>query len=143
MTLETAKRILEELPQDNKERFNYRMKNYTLVHEAEAVCRGGFTFCEHTEDRGRKYVWVKVFPTDTDAESSVKVAMEKRRRINKEQLFKPEEKQIAKVENNNIPSKTQTLRKETVENMSQPSFIERIKLIAKEIWKEIDSIVIE
>lgn len=139
MTLETAKRILEELPQDKGERFNYRMKNYSLVHEAEAVCRGGFTFCEHTEDRGRVYVWVKVFPTDTDAESSVKVAMEKRRKIK----IKKEEQQLSKVDNNTPTPKTQTLRKETVENVSQPSFIERLKLIVKEIWKEIDSIVIE
>lgn len=143
MTLETAKRILEELPQDEKERFNYRMKNYNIVHEAEAVCRGGFTYCEYTSDRGRKYVWVKVFPTDNDEESSVKVAMEKRRRINKEQLFRPEEERIEKVDILNLPPKTQTLKMETVEKVSQPSFIERMKLIAKEIWKEIDSIVIE
>lgn len=80
MTLETAKRILEELPQDKSDRFNYRMKNYTLVHEAEAVCRGGFTFCEHTEDRGRMYVWVKVSPTETDAESSIDLAMKEYRK---------------------------------------------------------------
>ena len=64
--------------------------------------------------------------------------MEKRRKINKEQLFKAEEERIEKVENNNLPPQAQTLRKETVENVSRPTFIERMKLIAKEIWKEID-----
>ena len=99
MTLESAKRILEELPQDKSDRFNYRMKNYTLVHEAEAVCRGGFTFCEQTEERGRVYVWVKVFPTETDAESSIDLALKEYRKkkdlrnrknqINKEQTSSP------------------------------------------------------
>ena len=60
MTLETAKRIIEEgLP--NK--------------EAEAVVRGGMTICENQENGSRKYKWIKVLPTITDDESSIELAM--------------------------------------------------------------------
>ena len=60
MTLETAKRIIEEgLP--NK--------------EAEAVVRGGMTVCENQENGSRKYKWIKVLPTKTDEESSIELAI--------------------------------------------------------------------
>ena len=60
MTLETAKRIIEEgLP--NK--------------EAEAVVRGGMTICENQENGSRKYKWIKVLPTKTDEESSIELAI--------------------------------------------------------------------
>ena len=82
MTLETAKRVLEEVPQDDT-RFQYRMKNYSRIHEAEAVCRGGFTYCEHEDNGGRRYVYLKVFPTPTDSESSIEQALELYRSRNK------------------------------------------------------------
>ena len=62
MTLETAKRIVLE-------QSDYATK------EAQAVVRGGMTFCEHEEDGGRVYRWIKVFPTATDGESSIDLAM--------------------------------------------------------------------
>ena len=92
MTLETAKKILEELPQDKSVRFRYRMKNYSLIRESEAICRGGFTFCNHTEDGGRVYVWLKVFPTETDAESSIDQALRlynQKTRPSSKQMVKP------------------------------------------------------
>ena len=68
MTLETAKRIIEEgLP--NK--------------EAEAVVRGGMTICEHTEDGRRNYIWIKVLPTESDNESSINLALKAHRDKNK------------------------------------------------------------
>ena len=68
MTLETAKRIIEE-GQPNK--------------EAEAVVRGGMTICEHTEDGRRNYIWIKVLPTESDNESSINLALKAHREKNK------------------------------------------------------------
>ena len=68
MTLETAKRIIEEgLP--NK--------------EAEAVVRGGMTICEHAEDGHRNYIWIKVLPTENDNESSINLSLKAHRDKNK------------------------------------------------------------
>ena len=55
MTLETAKRLV--LEQDE-----YADK------EAQTVVRGGMTICEQAADGRRTYLWIKVFPTKTDAE---------------------------------------------------------------------------
>ena len=79
MTLETAKRILEEIPQDKSVQYKYRLKNLSRIREAEAICRGGFTFCEF-EDGDRVYVWLQVFPTETDAESSTDLAIREYRK---------------------------------------------------------------
>ena len=68
MTLETAKRIIEE-GQPNK--------------EAEAVVRGGMTICEHTEDGHRNYIWIKVLPTENDNESSINLSLKAHREKNK------------------------------------------------------------
>ena len=65
MTLETAKRLVEE-GHPNK--------------EAEAVVRGGMTICENKTDGSKKYAWIKVLPTMTDAESSIDLAMESYRK---------------------------------------------------------------
>ena len=92
MTLETAKKILEELPQDNSVRFKYRLKNYSQIREAEAICRGGFTFCNHTEDGKRVYVWLKVFPTEADTESSIDQALKlynQKKAPSSKQMVKP------------------------------------------------------
>ena len=51
-----------------------------LNKEAEAILRGGMNICETKEDGSRKYVWIKVKPTQTDNESSIDVAMKKYRR---------------------------------------------------------------
>ena len=54
MTLETAKRIVREQGEDSNK-------------EARAVVRGGMTICEKNVDGSRKYIWVKIMPTKTDA----------------------------------------------------------------------------
>lgn len=62
MTLETAKKIvLEQGENSNK--------------EARAVVRGGMTICETSADGRRTYPWIKVLPTETDAESSIELAL--------------------------------------------------------------------
>ena len=74
MTLETAKRIIQEKYKDGLDGRTYGQ--YLICkREAEAVLRGGMTFCEHEEDGGRVYRWIKVFPTATDEESSIDLAM--------------------------------------------------------------------
>ena len=69
MTLETAKRIVAE-GQPNK--------------EAEAVVRRGMNICEMQADGSRKYRWIKVTPTKTDAVSSIDKAMAPYQRKQKE-----------------------------------------------------------
>lgn len=46
--------------------------------EAKAVVRGGMTICEQAADGRRTYLWIKVFPTETDGESSIEQALEVR-----------------------------------------------------------------
>ena len=43
--------------------------------EARAVVRGGMTICETSADGRRTYPWIKVLPTETDAESSIELAL--------------------------------------------------------------------
>ena len=74
MTLETAKRIIEE-DRPNK--------------EAEAVVRGGMNICEVQADDRRKYLWVKVLPTKTDAESSIEAALEKHQKKARNPVAEP------------------------------------------------------
>ena len=62
MTLETATRIVLEQGEDSNK-------------EARAVVRGGMTICETSADGRRTYPWIKVLPTETDAESSIELAL--------------------------------------------------------------------
>lgn len=130
MTLETAKRIVREQGEE-------------ACKEALAIVRGGMTICEKKTDGSRRYVWVKVKPTMTDDESSIDVALENRRKRKTKQT-------------SNIPTgQTQTepvtpqaaiapnLSSETDKQIARPSFFERLKSKAVEIWHEIDSIVVE
>jgi hypothetical protein len=130
MTLETAKRIVREQGEE-------------ACKEALAIVRGGMTICEKKADGSRRYVWVKVKPTMTDDESSIDVALENRRKRKTKQT-------------SNIPTgQTQTepvtpqaaiapnLSSETDKQIARPSFFERLKSKAVEIWHEIDSIVVE
>ena len=127
MTLETAKRLVEE---------GHPSK------EAEAVVRGGMTICENKEDGSRKYHWVKVMPTITDEESSIDVALEKRRRYKTKQQsntnmgenLKESASFEALTPNHSLEPETQEVK---------PSFFERLKKKSVEIWHEIDSIIIE
>jgi len=130
MTLETAKRIVREQGEEASK-------------EALAIVWGGMTICEKKADGSRRYVWVKVKPTMTDDESSIDVALENRRKRKTKQT-------------SNIPTgQTQTepvtpkaaiapnLSSETDKQIARPSFFERLKSKAVEIWHEIDSIVVE
>ena len=124
MTLETAKRIIEE-GQPNK--------------EAEAVVRGGMNICEVQADGRRKYRWVKVLPTKTDAESSIEAALEKRQKKARKPVAEPKPQ-----ENIEQPAvTTQSPKKEVEMQPVAPTFMDRLKKKAKEIWQELDSIVIE
>ena len=98
MTLETAKRLVEEGHTDK---------------EAEAVVRGGMNICEKKEDRSRKYYWIKVMPTMTDAESSINLAMDnyrKRRQPKKSRVVLPliEERSTPKITEPEKESEQQT-----------------------------------
>ena len=79
MTLETANRIKSEGYVQGKNARTYE-QFMVLNKEAEAILRGGMNICETKEDGSRKYVWIKVKPTQTDNESSIDVAMKKYRR---------------------------------------------------------------
>ena len=88
MTLETAKRLVEEGHPDK---------------EAEAVVRRGMTICENKTDGSQKYIWIKVLPTMTDEESSIVLAMEayqkrKQPKRNKVVLSTKEEALTPKIE---------------------------------------------
>ena len=114
MTLETAKRIIEE-GQPNK--------------EAEAVVRGGMNICEVQADGRRKYRWVKVQPTKTDAESSIEVALEKRPKKARKPVAEPKPQE--KTEQPAVT--TQSPKKEVETQPVQPTFMDRLKKKAKEI----------
>ena len=79
MTLETANRIKNEGYVQGKDKRTYE-QFMVMNKEAEAILRGGMNICETKEDGSRKYVWIKVKPTQTDNESSIDVAMKKYRR---------------------------------------------------------------
>ena len=82
MTLETAKQLV---------------KAGEASKEAEAVVRGGMYICENTANGSRKYIWIKVNPTITDAESSIDAAMEsyrKRKQPKKSRVVLPPKEEI-------------------------------------------------
>ena len=79
MTLETANRIKSEGYVQGQDKRTYE-QFLVMNKEAEAILRGGMNICETKEDGTRKYVWIKVKPTQTDNESSIDVAMKKYRR---------------------------------------------------------------
>ena len=130
MTLETAKRIVREQGEDSNK-------------EARAVVRGGMTICEKNVDGSRKYIWVKIMPTKTDEESSIDVVLEILR-MRKTRLLSPTPIGQAQTEpvipNVTMPS---NLSNESETQIARPSFYERLKNKAVEIWHEIDSIVVE
>ena len=130
MTLETANRIVQE-------------QGEQASKEALAIVRGGMTICEKKADGSRKYVWVKVKPTMTDDESSIDMALENQRmRKTRQPLTAPiRQTQTEQV----IPNTTKApnLSSETETQIARPSFFERLKNKAVEIWHEIDSIVVE
>ena len=130
MTLETAKQQV-------------LAKGESASKEALAIVRGGMTICEKKADGSRKYVWVKVKPTLTDDESSIDVALENQR-IRKTRQPSTAQIRLAQTEPV-IPNATKApnLSSETETQIARPSFYERLKNKAVEIWHEIDSIVVE
>jgi hypothetical protein len=124
MTLETAKRIIEEGLQSK---------------EAEAVVRGGMNICDVLPDGRRRYSWIKVLPTKTDAESSIDAALEK----NKKKPRKPVAEPKPQVKAESPAPANQSPKKEAVTQLVQPTFVERLKKKTKDFWHELDSIVIE
>ncbi len=130
MTLETAKRIVRE-------------QGELAAKEALAIVRGGMTICEKKSDGSRKYVWVKVIPTMTDDESSIEVALEnQRKRKTRQPSTVPIEQSQTESAISNDPI-APNLSSETETQLVRPSFFERLKNKAMEIWHEIDSIVVE
>lgn len=128
MTHETAKRLVEE---------GHPSK------EAEAVVRGGMTICENKTDGSRRYHWIKVKPTMKDEESSIDVALDKERMRKTRQ---PSTAPIGQAQTEPvIPNATRApnLSNETETQIVRPSFFERLKNKAVEIWHKIDSIVVE
>ena len=130
MTLETAKQqVLAQGESASK--------------EALAIVRGGMTICEKKADGSRKYVWVKVKPTLTDDESSIDVALENQR-IRKTRQPSTAPIKLAQTEPvTPNATKAPNLSSETETQIARPSFYERLKNKAVEIWHEIDSIVVE
>ena len=130
MTLETAKQLV-------------LAQGELASKEALAVVRGGMTICEKKEDGSRKYVWVKVKPTMTDEESSIDMALENQR-IRKTR--QPSTAPIRQAQTELVipnATKAPNLSSETGTQTARPSFYERLKNKAVEIWHEIDSIVVE
>lgn len=107
--------------------------------EAEAVVRGGMTICETKGDGTRKYIWIRVEPTLTDAESSIKLAMDKHEK-KKQVKRKPNPIEPVVEEKASVPTQTEEMQ---VVKKEIDSFIIRLKKKAKKIWEEIDSVVIE
>ena len=136
MTLETAKRIVEEQGDlENK--------------EAQAVVRGGMNICEQTNDGRRVYKWIKVYPTKTDMESSIIQALRKTQ-VKKTQ--KP--KDIPKRQEPVLPSavhtpivpasrQTESSNDEIVNTLNLPPFLLDVKKKLCDLWDAIDQTVKE
>jgi len=124
MTLETAKQIIEN-GQQNK--------------EAEAVVRGGMNICDVLPDGRRKYQWIKVLPTKTDAESSIDAAMEKYHKKPRKTVEIPKAQDHAE----QTAPFSQSPTEEVAGQTSTQTLVERLKKKAIDLWREIDSIVIE
>ena len=132
MTLETAKRILQE-------------NNGPRNKEAEAIVRGGMTYCEQKYDGERVYLWLKVLPTKTDAESSIKTAIEKYQNRKKsrtttgdKQFLTP--KIVTAVSNQDVKEIEAPIEASPI-TLSQ--LLNKIKRKMWDLWQQIDEIVIE
>ena len=133
MTLETAKRLV--LEQDE-----YADK------EAQAVVRGGMTFCEQAADGRRTYLWIKVFPTKTDAESSIEQALEVRKAKKMASNKKKQPRQNLVVTPVKAPETVPVLvpkDESSVENNPICSLISKAKRKLCELWRILDEIVVE
>jgi len=143
MTIETAKKVLEEMEKVGKDNYQFRLNNFLRIKEAEAVCRGGFTFCEHEGNGGRKYIYLKVKPTKTDEESSLNAALEEYRNKKGRKPKQIVEEPLKQGNSSNYPENPTINKGNTMLPIPHPTFLERIKIKAEAIWKEIDSLVVE
>ena len=132
MTLKTAKQIVED-------------GNGARNKEAEAVIRGGMTYCEQKDNGKRVYLWLKVFPTKTDEESSIKLAIEnyqnrkKRRTTIKEKGQIPQEPITATLDH----TVTDIEKPQGFTTITLSQLLEKIKKKMRNLWQQIDEIVIE
>ena len=126
MTLETAKRqVLAQGEMASK--------------EALAIVWGGMTICDRAADGRRIYPCIKVEPTETDEESSIDVALENYQKRKRKLLGKNVEESVPQ----ETPAPNSPSPQAEPEAPASPNFFERLKKKAIEIWKEIDSIVVE
>lgn len=136
MTLETAKRILQD-------------PNGLTNKEAQAVVRGGMTICEQIEDGRRVYPWIKVLPTETDEESSIKVALSRYRARKYAHTHPvPPETEPKPMPSRNDTGEIVPASKPVIVSASENSFsindiIDRIKVKIREFMVVIDEIVVE
>lgn len=132
MTLETAKRIVQE-------------SDGVRNKEAEAVVRGGMTYCEQKDNGERVYLWLKVFPTKTDEESSIKTAIDnyqnrkKRRTTIREKEQIPQEPITAALDH----TVTDIEKPQGFTSITLSQLLEKIKKKMWDLWQQIDEIVIE
>ena len=135
MTLETAKRIVSE-------------QGENASKEAKAVVRGGMTICELAADGRRTYPWVKVLPTKTDGESSIELALKMRRPTGKSKSKEEQLKQKPATAPVKVPEAlpAQVIKEESTDenrSLSIYSLISKAKQKLRELWLELDEIVVE
>ena len=136
MTLETAKRIVAE-------------QGESASKEAQAVVRGGMTVCELTNDGHRTYPWIKVFPSETDTESSIEQAIKMRRakKMSSSMNKKTQPEPVVTPAKASEIAPVQVLNED--ESPDEQNTFSIYSLISKgkqkllELWKEIDEIVVE
>ena len=130
MTLETAKRIVED-------------SNLAGNKEAEAVVRGGMTYCEQKDNGERVYLWLKVLPTKTDEESSIKEAIKNyQNRKNKRKAIKKNE-QLPQDPVKTNQEVTEIEAPTTAAPITLSQLLNNIKKKMWDLWQQIDAIVIE
>lgn len=135
MTLETAKKIVAE-------------QGESASKEAQAVVRGGMTVCELSADGRRTYPWIKIMPTKTDAESSIELALEMRRVMKtatcKKKQFKQKPDAVPVITPEVFPIQVSKIElPEEDKSFSIHSLISKGKQKLRELWKELDEIVVE
>jgi hypothetical protein len=133
MTLETAQRIMQEgLP--NK--------------EAQAVVRGGMTICELEDNGVRTYNWIKIYPTKTDNESSIQLALNNYRK-KKESLHSERKRSVINVDNkkadSQLPTTTVSLKIESEQRdtLTISTLVQSIKKRFNDFVKTMDGLVEE
>lgn len=133
MTLETAQKMMQEgLP--NK--------------EAQAVVRGGMTICENEDNGVRTYNWIKIYPTKTDNESSIQLALNNYRK-KKESSHSERKRSVINVDNKKADSQSATttiplkIESEQKDTLTLSKLVQSIKRRFNDFVKTMDEIVDE